>query len=821
MVIPTLLVKGSLNPTSDKVTKEQLDEYIAIHWILGLLEYKWKKPNPNIHDRIFLLKSLVGSGKTTVFIVETFRKFFNRHPYNLEYSKSFKTPVNFDYSIFDYPDDEYTIENRKNGITPIKKIAHKILCSQPKVVLAKSKAEEIAGEDYNPDLELMENVGYTTGPAKHIPVEDTHILYCTMGSLKETMRNKSADEIMQQYEMIAIDECHERSLELDEGSAYIREFLHKCAGNPACPMIVYMSATFDIKKYATYLGTNPSNSVLVEGGAASRDFFYLDKPANNVYKEAAELAMKLHKENTSDTDTYNDILIFAPGGGEIKVVVSELKELDTEEELFITMITSEVVNAGGQDMKNIEKKTLDQVREEYKRPGIKRRVTVATNVVETGLTIKTLKYVIDTCMAKGTLYSPVHNLPSLLTQPASMSSLEQRGGRAGRIQYGYIYRMMTEASLSQLSEYAKPDIFTTDLAKVQLNMLYVGIDEDQIIKPLSNEMFDQFLKDCFDEFGFKLTNKTENCKCIYNTILEKDKVPEEKKFIGEFKLKTYPEEMLDKLATDTYICARNKLITLGFYGTYIGYLASKVSRLSVEATRMVMAGLVYGISINDLITIGIFVDTGKKDYIYNSQIVKRMQMREKDKSLLKFFSSDRLMESVIKKSTLKKHFGGDVRLLKNQLYDEFLEPLMVMKWYAKVVREIGPIKAIDEAKKMGINLISIYKFMDCRAQIQESFKKIGIISTRHEVDFNSDQIFDDIIRIKKCIHAGYKNNLAYLLSGGPSYVTNTGLKITPTNLGKSFKPKKIIFGCLLMRAKNQSKYYQANPTYITSMDGII
>jgi len=77
MVIPTLLVKGTLTTTSSKIKQESLDKFTAIHWILKLIEYKLSKKEPNIHDRLFMFQSLVGSGKTTAFIVEIFRYFFN------------------------------------------------------------------------------------------------------------------------------------------------------------------------------------------------------------------------------------------------------------------------------------------------------------------------------------------------------------------------------------------------------------------------------------------------------------------------------------------------------------------------------------------------------------------------------------------------------------------------------------------------------------------------------------------------------------------------------------------------------------------------
>ena len=298
---------------------------------------------------------------------------------------------------------------------------------------------------------------------------------------------------------------------------------------------------------------------------------------------------------------------------------------------------------------------------------------------------------------------------------------------------------------------------------------------------------------------------------------KKTQIEETKNFVNDIKLKNYPEELLDVLPLDTYISARNKLISLGFYGTYIGYLASKIPRLSVDAIRMVMAGLVYGVSINDLITIGIFVDVGEKKFRYDFMAIKRM----KDKGKIVQFRSDRLMEKIIKPATIKKHFAGNISFLMNQMYDEFLEPLFLMKWYAETVRKHGPTGTIEEGKRIGVDFSKIYKFMDSRAQIQEGFNKVGIFSTHKEIDFNDDSVFENIVRIKKCIHAGYKNNVAYLMEDGVRYKTNTGLVITPSEFYVKFKPKKIIYGKLFMKPKAPSKYYDITPTYICNLDGII
>jgi hypothetical protein len=234
-----------------------------------------------------------------------------------------------------------------------------------------------------------------------------------------------------------------------------------------------------------------------------------------------------------------------------------------------------------------------------------------------------------------------------------------------------------------------------------------------------------------------------------------------------------------------------------------------------------MAGYVYGVNINDLIIIGLFVDTGERRYRYDFRDVKRLNKDPANKTKITNFNPFQLMKKVINKSTFKKHFGGDDSLFVNQMYDEFIEPLFIMKWYAQVVRKSGPSEAIKKGKELGIDLQKIYAFMDSLSQVQDSFKKAGFIYTCDSIDFNGDDVFETLIRIKKCIHAGYKNNLAYLCEDGIKYKTNTGLIITPQSMQTKFRPKKIVFGHLFLKLKPGTIFYESVPTYICALDGII
>lgn len=269
------------------------------------------------------------------------------------------------------------------------------------------------------------------------------------------------------------------------------------------------------------------------------------------------------------------------------------------------------------------------------------------------------------------------------------------------------------------------------------------------------------------------------------------------------------------MPTDVFIQARNKLYNLGFWGTYAGYVASKISRLSVESIRMILCGAVYGVSLADLIIIGLFVDSGNKSYKYTQQ------NKPKKMAGVAFYDTRKMIESVLDKSSVSKYYFGTIDDFHEELYDEFIEPLLIARWLAKNYRKYGPSKMDFRAKKYGLNFRQVIKILEPRNQIQAQFKKTGYLSVHNDIDFNSDTAIDNIIRIKQCIHAGFKQNIAYLDTNGIHYITNTGLKINPSNMKLRNRPSKIVFGSLFTTMNQMTSIYDPTPIYVSSLAGII
>ncbi|PXF45432.1 Pre-mRNA-splicing factor ATP-dependent RNA helicase DEAH1 [Gracilariopsis chorda] len=106
-----------------------------------------------------------------------------------------------------------------------------------------------------------------------------------------------------------------------------------------------------------------------------------------------------------------------------------------------------------------------------------RRVVLATNIAETSVTIPGILYVIDPGFRKQRSYNAKTGMESLLVVPVSRAGAKQRAGHAGRIQPGKFFRVYTKWSyMNEMEEGTVPELLRTNLSKVVLLLLSLGID---------------------------------------------------------------------------------------------------------------------------------------------------------------------------------------------------------------------------------------------------------------------------------------------------------------------------------------------------------
>jgi ATP-dependent RNA helicase DHX36 len=99
-----------------------------------------------------------------------------------------------------------------------------------------------------------------------------------------------------------------------------------------------------------------------------------------------------------------------------------------------------------------------------------RKIILATNIAETSVTIRDVRYVVDTGKLREKHYDPVRRITKLQCTWISKSNSKQRAGRAGRVQDGYYYALFSKARLSTMRATGLPEMLRSDLDEVCLDV---------------------------------------------------------------------------------------------------------------------------------------------------------------------------------------------------------------------------------------------------------------------------------------------------------------------------------------------------------------
>jgi HrpA-like RNA helicase len=551
MGLPTLLKKGALRPGMGE-KQEYLDTFIAIDYIMDWFGKRidGSIKATSINDRVIVMESATGSGKSTTFPSELY----------LRYNKLLRG---------------------------------NIICTQPRVVttisipltIASIGAYKKENRKDNQGIEFGKNIGYATKEYIKKPLE-RGILFCTIGVLLQYLKNMDREMFLKKYKVIMLDEAHDRSLNLDVIFYYMKK-LYDTTPIENCPFLVIASATLDINKYATYFQT--STIFKVTGTSYPITDNYLQYDADNVITTAVDIVSKIHNDNDSDDILISDIVIFIPSQSYVKKLKEKLLELNNTltKKILPIALDSTVFKESNIDYQNVFTE-ITKLKLENSDDAPTRKIIIGTNAIETGITIESLKYCIDLGLVNQLEYNPVVNTNVLLIKPVTKAMSQQRRGRVGRIRPGIFFPVYTKKIYDSLLNIQYPEILSNDITIPILNIIIVKYED--IIK----EYIDQPLY----EILYLNKSKYENIKFLPNID------------IYDLELLDNPSNIainssLEKLYTLGIIYANG-------FPTQLGLLTNKIRSLSVENIKMILAGYHYGCNISDLITIACFIQTSKQ-----------------------------------------------------------------------------------------------------------------------------------------------------------------------------------------------------------------
>ena len=348
-------------------------------------------------------------------------------------------------------------------------IAH----TQPRRLAAVSVANRIAEEL---GTESGDGVAYQVR-FNEKQTENSYLKVMTDGILLAEIQQ---DRFLNKYEVIIVDEAHERSLNID----FLLGFLKQLLARRKDLKLIITSATIDVEKFSRHFNDAPivkvsgrtyPVEVRYEPVDVARDEINSDIQANAV---VAGVKRILAEKNSAAA---GDILVFLSGEREIRDTAQLLRK---------------------QRLANVEILPLyarlrhtEQVK--IFRPHQGRRVVLSTNVAETSLTVPGINFVIDTGLARISRYSLQSKVQRLPIEPISQASANQRKGRCGRLADGVCIRLYSQQDFESRPEFTDPEIKRTNLGSVILKMKHLRLGEPEsfpFIEPPEGKAINEGIK---------------------------------------------------------------------------------------------------------------------------------------------------------------------------------------------------------------------------------------------------------------------------------------------------------------------------------------
>ncbi|KAF8832459.1 hypothetical protein HHX47_DHR1001422 [Lentinula edodes] len=429
----------------------------------------------------------------------------------------------------------------------------KIYCTEPRRISAISLAQLLRagvsrelGEGSNAAGTLSSLVGYSIRLESNT-TKNTRLAFVTNGIALRMLEGGSGqggqgtafDEITH----IIIDEVHERSIESDFLLIVLKSLLEQRSDLK----VVLMSATVDAEKISEYFGGCPMLHVpgrtypvdvryledaveytqwsITENSPYARrlhDKFYRTKnrtdwaeelainddedsdiPSENVklekryspntaatinlfderlipYELILRLLEKICFEDQSLSDFSAAILIFMPGLGEIR----KLNDILTEHSLF-----------GLDDFKIYPlHSTLSSESQsavfDIPPPGV-RKIVIATNIAETGITIPDITCVIDSGKHREMRFDEKRQISRLVETFIARSNAAQRRGRAGRVREGLCFHLFTKVRHdNQMVDNPLPEMMRLSLADLSLRIKIMKVKLGSSIEDVLSRALD-------------------------------------------------------------------------------------------------------------------------------------------------------------------------------------------------------------------------------------------------------------------------------------------------------------------------------------------
>jgi ATP-dependent helicase HrpB len=324
----------------------------------------------------------------------------------------------------------------------------KIYVLEPRVLAARLLAFRVAQET---GTKIGQKVGYLTRHEKEIS-EKTKIIFITEGLyLRFILRN----DFLADTGAVILDEFHERNLPSDIVLSILKEKVPR----EYPTRVLVMSATLEANRISRFV---PCTGFSAEGKIFPVEVFHRTVTDTRGVKLPPWVQAAKGLQYALSQSWTGDVLVFMPGIYEINRTVKALEELSLPEKI-------EIVRLFGELSREEQFSSI--------RPSVLRKVIVSTNVAETSITLENIGIVIDSGLVRVSRFHSGKGMNILETEPVSLSSAEQRKGRAGRTREGCCIRLWTEKEEERFKPFPDPEVKRIDLSEILLLIKKAGFTE--------------------------------------------------------------------------------------------------------------------------------------------------------------------------------------------------------------------------------------------------------------------------------------------------------------------------------------------------------
>lgn len=357
-----------------------------------------------------------------------------------------------------------------------------VACTQPRRIACISLAKRVGFESLS---QYGSQVGY------QIRFESTRsaatkVVFLTVGLL---LRQIQREPSLPQYQVLIVDEVHERHLHNDFLLGVLRRLL------PQRPdlKVILMSATINISLFSSYFGSAPV--VQVPGRLFPITVVYQPIEAEPTVSKSEKLDPRPFLrvleaiDNKYPPEERGDLLVFLSGMAEISAVLEAAQTYASHTQRWVVLPLHSALSVADQD------KVFDVAP-----PGV-RKCILSTNIAETSVTIDGIRFVVDSGKVKEMSYDPQAKLQRLQEFWISQASAEQRKGRAGRTGPGVCFRLYAESDYDAFAPYAVPEIRRVALDALVLQMKSMSVGDPRTFPfiepppPASLETAIRYLRD--------------------------------------------------------------------------------------------------------------------------------------------------------------------------------------------------------------------------------------------------------------------------------------------------------------------------------------